>query len=48
MSIPSVDAHGQDARHVGALALTIPGGILEAPAEARKRASASMGDLSRT
>jgi hypothetical protein len=49
MSIPKFAyADGHEARRVGDLPLETFGGVLEAPAVAKKRASALMGDLSRT
>ena len=49
MSIPKFAyADGHEARRVGDLPLEASGGVLEAPAVAKKRASAPKGDLSRT
>jgi hypothetical protein len=49
MSIPKIaDSIGHDARGQGDLTLKALGGVLEAPAVAKKRASAPKGDLSRT
>jgi hypothetical protein len=48
MSIPSVEAQGQDARHAGAPTLTSSRGVLDAPAVAGQIATAILGDLSRT
>jgi hypothetical protein len=49
MSIPKFAfANGHDARRFGDLPLEALSGVLEAPAVAKKRASALKGDLSRT
>ena len=49
MLIPELaSSTGPDARGAGDLTLEASCGVLEAPAVAKKRASALMGDLSRT